>query len=55
MFPFVVVNVFFSIYGTNPEMSREVSTCIMITKQHRIAVNGSCKITLDDGKEDKHL
>ena len=41
------------IYGTNPDVSRGEHSHYD-TKQYLIAVNGSCKITLD-WQKDKHL
>lgn len=47
--PFEVKRVFY-IYGTQPEVPRGQHSHHAI-KQYLIAVNGSCKVTLDDGKE----
>ena len=45
--PFVVKRVFY-IYGTNPDVTRGEHSHYD-TQQYLIAVNGSCKVTLDDG------
>ena len=46
--PFEIKRVFY-IYGTRPDVSRG-QHAHYITKQYLIAVHGSCKITLDDGR-----
>ncbi|MGV1045698.1 sugar 3,4-ketoisomerase [Limnohabitans sp.] len=45
--PFEIKRVFY-IYGTQPNVPRGQHSH-NITKQYLIAVNGSCKVTLDDG------
>jgi len=47
--PFEVKRVFY-IYGVKPDVSRG-SHSHHQTQQYLIAVNGSCKVTLDDGKQ----
>jgi hypothetical protein len=47
--PFEIKRVFY-IYGTQPDVSRGQHSHHK-TKQYLIAVNGSCKVTLDDGKQ----
>lgn len=47
--PFEVKRVFY-IYGTQPDVPRGQHSHHH-TKQYLIAVNGSCKVTLDDGKQ----
>jgi dTDP-4-dehydrorhamnose 3,5-epimerase-like enzyme len=47
--PFEVKRVFF-IYGTQPKVPRGQHSHHK-TRQYLIAVNGSCKVTLDDGKQ----
>ncbi len=47
--PFEIKRVFY-IYGTQPNVHRGQHSHHK-TKEYLIAVNGSCKITLDDGKE----
>lgn len=46
--PFDIKRVFY-IYGTQPEVPRGNHSHYK-TKQFLVAVNGSCKVTLDDGK-----
>lgn len=46
--PFEIKRVF-HIYGTQPDVSRGNHSHYK-TKQYLIAINGSCKVTLDDGK-----
>lgn len=45
--PFDIKRVFY-IYGTQPEVPRGQHSHLK-TKQYLIAVNGSCKVTLDNG------
>ena len=45
--PFDIKRVFY-IYGTQPDVPRGQHSHYQ-TKQYLIAVNGSCKVTLDDG------
>jgi len=47
--PFEVKRVFY-IYGTHPGMTRGEHSHHQ-TQQYLIAVNGSCKVTLDDGNQ----
>lgn len=47
--PFEVKRVFY-IYGTQPDVPRGQHSHHQ-TRQYLIAVNGSCKVTLDDGKQ----
>lgn len=47
--PFEIKRVFY-IYGTQPNVPRGQHSHHK-TKQYLIAVSGSCKVTLDDGKE----
>lgn len=47
--PFIIKRVFY-IYGTQPETPRGQHSH-HATQQYLIAVSGSCKVTLDDGKE----
>ena len=47
--PFEVKRVFY-IYGTHTDMTRGEHSHHQ-TQQYLIAVNGSCKVTLDDGKQ----
>ena len=47
--PFEIKRVFY-IYGTKPNVPRGQHSHHK-TKQYLIAVNGSCQVTLDDGKE----
>lgn len=47
--PFEIKRVFY-IYGTQPNVPRGQHSHHK-TKQYLIAVNGSCQVTLDDGKE----
>ena len=47
--PFEVKRVFY-IYGARPEVTRGQHSYHLI-QQYLIAVNGSCKVTLHDGKE----
>lgn len=47
--PFEVKRVFY-IYGTQPGVPRGQHSHHQ-TRQYLIAVNGSCKVTLDDGKQ----
>lgn len=47
--PFEVKRVFY-IYGTQPDVSRGQHSH-QKTKQYLISVSGSCKVTLDDGKQ----
>ena len=47
--PFEVKRVFY-IYGTQPDVLRGQHSHHQ-TRQYLIAVNGSCKVTLDDGKQ----
>ncbi|NRP95474.1 TDP-4-oxo-6-deoxy-alpha-D-glucose-3,4-oxoisomerase [Marinobacterium sp. xm-g-59] len=47
--PFDVKRVFY-IYGTQPDIPRGKHSHHR-TQQYLIAVNGSCKVTLDDGKQ----
>lgn len=49
--PFEIKRVFY-IYGTQPHIPRGQHSHYA-TKQYLIAVSGSCKVTLDDGKEKK--
>lgn len=49
--PFEIKRVFY-IYGTKPDVSRGQHSHHK-TKQYLIAVNGSCKVTLDDGRDKK--
>lgn len=49
--PFAVKRVFY-IYGAQPDVSRGQHSHYR-TKQYLIAVNGSCKVTLDDGQKKK--
>lgn len=49
--PFEIKRVFY-IYGTHPETPRGNHSHYR-TKQFLIAVNGSCKVTLDNGKAKK--
>ena len=49
--PFEMKRVFY-IYGTHPDISRGNHSHYK-TKQYLIAVNGSCKVTLDSGSEKK--
>jgi dTDP-4-dehydrorhamnose 3,5-epimerase-like enzyme len=47
--PFEVKRIFY-IYGTQPDVPRGQHSHHQ-TQQYLIAVNGSCKVTLDDGKQ----
>ena len=47
--PFEVKRIFY-IYGTQPDVPRGQHSHHQ-TRQYLIAVNGSCKVTLDDGKQ----
>jgi hypothetical protein len=47
--PFEVKRVFY-IYGTQPDVPRGQHSHYQ-TRQYLIAVNGSCKVTLDDGRQ----
>lgn len=47
--PFEVKRVFY-IFGTQPDVPRGQHSHHQ-TRQYLIAVNGSCKVTLDDGKQ----
>lgn len=47
--PFEVKRVFY-IYGTQPDVPRGQHSHHQ-TRQYLIALNGSCKVTLDDGKQ----
>jgi len=47
--PFEVKRVFY-IYGAQPDLPRGQHSHHQ-TRQYLIAVNGSCKVTLDDGKQ----
>ena len=47
--PFEVKRVFY-IYGTQPDVPRGNHSHHQ-TRQYLISVNGSCKVTLDDGKQ----
>ena len=47
--PFAVKRVFY-IYGVNPSLRRGQHSHFK-TKQYLIAVNGSCQVTLDNGKQ----
>ena len=47
--PFEVKRVFY-IYGTQPDVPRGQHSHYQ-TRQYLIAVSGSCKVTLDDGKQ----
>jgi len=49
--PFNVKRIFY-IYGTQPDTPRG-NHAHYKTKQFLVAVNGSCKVTLDDGKSKK--
>tara|TARA_E500000178_G_C16857341_1_gene678011 strand:- start:69 stop:461 length:393 start_codon:yes stop_codon:yes gene_type:complete len=49
--PFSIKRVFF-IFGTQPKLSRG-NHAHLKTKQYLVAMNGSCKVTLDDGKSKK--
>jgi hypothetical protein len=49
--PFAVKRVFY-IYGAQPDVPRGQHSHYR-TKQYLIAVNGSCKVTLDDGQKKK--
>lgn len=46
--PFAIKRVFY-IYGTQPDLPRGEHSHYK-TQQYLIAVNGACKVTLDDGK-----
>ena len=47
--PFAIERVFY-IYGAQPDVPRGQHSHYR-TQQYLIAVNGSCKVTLDDGKQ----